>query len=174
MRLETHLTHELGWFEHFNDPDTALSYLASLHCASCVVLYVLFLCFIMNVFVTRRSRSSGIVLPAARCVRPCQHVEASNNLSITLLPIRNVLILNRGNWSDCVNIFVHVVFVLIFIVHLLLWLALTSFYDRCTTGYLGFPPCYSWHLAGLCSVSGCPATDYPSSRSWELWLDLRL
>ena len=37
MRLETHLTHELGWFEHFNDPDTALSYLASLHCASCVV-----------------------------------------------------------------------------------------------------------------------------------------
>ena len=97
MRLETHLTHELGWFEHFNDPDTALSYLASLHFASCVVLYVLFLCFIMNVFVTRRSRSSGIVLPAARCVRPCQHVEASNNLSITLLPIRNVLILNRGN-----------------------------------------------------------------------------
>ena len=83
MRLETHLTHELGWFEHFNDPDTALSYLASLHCSSCVVLNVLFLCFIMNVFVTRRSRSSGIVLPAARCVRPCQHVEASNNLSIT-------------------------------------------------------------------------------------------
>ena len=40
MRLETHLTHELGWFEHFNDPDTALSYLASLHCASCVVLNV--------------------------------------------------------------------------------------------------------------------------------------
>ena len=45
MRLETHLTHELaqlGWFEHFSasDPDTALSYLASLHCASCVVLYV--------------------------------------------------------------------------------------------------------------------------------------
>jgi hypothetical protein len=27
MRLETHLTHKLGWFEHFNDPDTALSYL---------------------------------------------------------------------------------------------------------------------------------------------------
>jgi hypothetical protein len=35
----------------------------------------------MNVFVTRRSRSSGIVLPAARRVRPCQHVEVSNNLS---------------------------------------------------------------------------------------------
>jgi hypothetical protein len=37
----------------------------------------------MKLFVTRRSRSSGIVLPAARCVLPCQHVEASNNLSIT-------------------------------------------------------------------------------------------
>ena len=86
MRLETHLTHKLGWFEHFNDPDTALSYLASLHCTSCVQLYVLFLCFIMNVFVTRRSRSSGIVLPAARCLRPCQHVEASNNLFITPPP----------------------------------------------------------------------------------------
>ncbi len=42
----------------------------------------------MKLFVTRRSRSSVVVLPAARCVRPCQHVEASNNLSITtLLPI---------------------------------------------------------------------------------------
>jgi hypothetical protein len=151
---------------------TFFATLRLLCCVECVLFY--FLCFIMKLFVTRRSRSSGIVLPAARCVRPCQHVEASNNLSITLLPIRNVLILNRENWSDCVNIFVHVVFVLIFIVHFLLWLALTSFYDRCTTGYLGFPPCYSWHLAGLCSVSGCPATDYPSSRSWELWLDLRL
>jgi hypothetical protein len=94
MRLETHLTHKLGWFEHFNDPDTALSYLLR-YIALCVVLNVLFLCFIMKLFVTRRSRSSGIVLPAARCVRPCQYVEASNNLSITLLPIRNVLILNR-------------------------------------------------------------------------------
>jgi hypothetical protein len=38
----------------------------------------------MKLFVTRRSQIfSGIVLPAARCVRPGQHVEASNNLSIT-------------------------------------------------------------------------------------------
>jgi hypothetical protein len=26
--FETHLTHKLGWFEHFNRPDTALSYFA--------------------------------------------------------------------------------------------------------------------------------------------------
>ena len=75
MRMETLLTHEL--VEHFNHPDTArISFLATL-CLECCV-DVLFVCFIMNVFVTSRSRFSGIVLPAARCVRPCQHVEASN------------------------------------------------------------------------------------------------
>jgi hypothetical protein len=53
MRLVTHLTHELGWFEHFNDPGTALSYL--LRCIAprvlCCMFY--FLCFIMKLFVTR-------------------------------------------------------------------------------------------------------------------------
>ena len=96
MRMETLLTHELGWLSTLII-QIRLVFPSLLHCVLNVVLCVLFLCFIMNVFVTRRSRSSGIVLPAARCVRPCQHVEASNNLSITLLPIRNVLILNRGN-----------------------------------------------------------------------------
>ena len=81
-------------FEHLNHPDTASIFFLATLCLECVWCG-LFLCFIMNVFVTGRSRSSGIVLPAARCVRPCRHVEASNNLSITLLPIRNVLILNR-------------------------------------------------------------------------------
>jgi hypothetical protein len=27
MRLEMHLTHKRGWFEHLNHPDTALLYL---------------------------------------------------------------------------------------------------------------------------------------------------
>jgi hypothetical protein len=36
MRLETHLTHELGWFEHFKHPDTALSYLGR-YSVSCVL-----------------------------------------------------------------------------------------------------------------------------------------
>ena len=35
MRMETLLTHELGWFEHFNHPDKALVP-SLLHC----VLYV--------------------------------------------------------------------------------------------------------------------------------------
>ena len=50
MRMETLLTHELGWFEHFNHPDTAHShlayYIASCVLVECVLLY--FLCFIMN------------------------------------------------------------------------------------------------------------------------------
>ena len=53
MRLETLLTHKLGWFEHFNHPDTALSYLS---CVECLLFY--FLCFIIKLFVTRRSQSS--------------------------------------------------------------------------------------------------------------------
>jgi hypothetical protein len=111
----------------------------------------------------------GVVLPAPYSVHPCQHVEASYlevNPFITLLPILNVLILNRGIWSDCVNIFVHLVWSwssLFTVCFGLRWLVLSFF----TTGYFGSTPCYSWHLAGLCSVSGCPATDSPSSRSWE-------
>jgi hypothetical protein len=99
-------------------------------CVECVLFY--FLCFIMKLFVTRRSRSSGIVLPAARCVLPCQHVEASNNLSITLLPIRNVLILNHEYWSDCVNELCSR-FVLIFVLGLLPWLVIDLSFARYTT-----------------------------------------
>ncbi len=36
MRLETHLTQKLGWFEHFNHPDTALSHLPR-YSAPCVL-----------------------------------------------------------------------------------------------------------------------------------------
>ena len=46
------------------------------------------------------------MLPAACFAHPCQHVEASNledNSSITLLPMRYVLILHRGDWSVCVH-----------------------------------------------------------------------
>ncbi len=39
MRLETHLTRQLGWFEHFNHSNTALSYLPR-YIVSCVVLNV--------------------------------------------------------------------------------------------------------------------------------------
>ena len=73
----------------------------------------------------------GLVLQAAYLVHSCQHVEASNlavHLFITLLPIRNVLISNGGNmlenevivWMFCARRFV-----LISIVHRMLWLALT-------------------------------------------------
>ena len=116
--------------EHFNHPDTArISFLATLRLECCVNGFLLFyfLLFIMN---GSWLDVLGVVSPASLMVHPCQHVEASINLSITLLPIRNVLILNRGKlkWL-CKYFFAHVVFVLIFIGHLLLWLALTSFYD---------------------------------------------
>ena len=98
MRMETLLTHELGCLSTLII-QIRLVFPSLLHCVLnvvCMFFVVLFSSIYNEWFVTRRSRSSGIVLPAARCVRPCQHVEASNNLSITLLPIRNVLILNRG------------------------------------------------------------------------------
>jgi hypothetical protein len=66
----------------------------------CVLFY--FLRFIMNLFVTWRSRYSWVVLQAACSVHLRQHVKASNNPFITLLPIQNVLFLNHGYWSDCV------------------------------------------------------------------------
>ena len=50
MRVETLLTHELGWFEHFNHPDMALMP-SLLHCVLNVVVTVccsIFYVFIMN------------------------------------------------------------------------------------------------------------------------------
>ncbi len=46
MRFETHLTHKLGWVEHFNHPDTAPSYISFatlrlVRCVECVVLFSL-------------------------------------------------------------------------------------------------------------------------------------
>jgi hypothetical protein len=50
MRMETLLTHELGWFEHFNHPDMALMP-SLLHCVLNVVVTIfcsIFYVFIMN------------------------------------------------------------------------------------------------------------------------------
>ena len=72
-------------------------------------LFFYFLLFIMN---GSWLDVLGVAIPAPLLVHPCQHVEVSSlevNPFITLLPIRNVLILNRGYWSDWMNIFVHVV-----------------------------------------------------------------
>ena len=52
MRMETLLTHELGWVEHLNHPDMDRIDC----CVICVLFY--FLCFVMNLFVTRCSWSS--------------------------------------------------------------------------------------------------------------------
>ena len=60
MRMETLLTHELGWFEHFNHPDMALMP-SLLHCVLNVVVtvfVVLFSSIYNEWFVTRRSWSS--------------------------------------------------------------------------------------------------------------------
>ncbi len=64
------------------------------------MLFVLFSTFNTVWFVTKCSWSSLDL----RCRRPYlrQHVEASNSFFITLLPIRNVLILNCEFWSDFV------------------------------------------------------------------------
>ena len=53
MKLETQLTHKLGWFEHFNHPDTALSsFLATLCLYVGFFLLFYFLLFInYNAFV---------------------------------------------------------------------------------------------------------------------------
>jgi hypothetical protein len=149
-----------------------LTFLATLRLVwECVLFY--FLPFIMNLFVTRRSRSSWVVLPAACSVHPRQHVEASNNPSITLLPIRNVLILNRGYWSDCVNELC-MSFCLDLNLCLMPWLAVDLSSALNNTGYFGSTPYYSCHLADCCSVSGWPAIDSPSSQSCEFELDVRL
>jgi hypothetical protein len=65
MSLMTQLANELGWFELFNqearsfyDIQTRLSFLPC-YIASLFLFY--FLCFIMNLFVTRRSRRSLVL-----------------------------------------------------------------------------------------------------------------
>ena len=57
MRMETLLTHELGWFEHFNHRDTArIPFL--LLASWCLVLNALFSLLYNEWFVTKRSWSS--------------------------------------------------------------------------------------------------------------------
>ncbi len=87
MRLEMHLTQKLGWFEHFNHPDTALSYLlryiaSCLLCSMCFVLFSLLCTEVVRDLTF--SIFSRIVLPAARFVRQSQQVEASTNLPIVV------------------------------------------------------------------------------------------
>jgi hypothetical protein len=70
MRMETLLTHELGWFEHFNRPDAALMP-SLLHCVSNVVVTVC--CSIFYAFVTNGSLYPFTFLEQC-CRRPLWYI----------------------------------------------------------------------------------------------------
>ncbi len=70
-------------------------------------------------------------------------ISSNSRLSFCLLPLLSIRLYPTLDRDHCLSLTI-----------LLPGLVIDYTFARNTTGYLGFTPCYSWHLAGLCSVSG--------------------